>query len=69
MLSRHARRSLIAAVAAVMVTGGLAPLGAGGQAFAAPPSQTAEKSPQGKAASALTEDAAPYAGTRFPEFR
>ncbi|MFF6956759.1 LamG-like jellyroll fold domain-containing protein [Streptomyces sp. NPDC008317] len=45
-------------MAAVMVTGGLAPLGAGGQAFAAPPSQTAEKSPQGKAASALTEDAA-----------
>ncbi|MFJ4406427.1 hypothetical protein [Streptomyces sp. NPDC088910] len=58
MLSRRARRSLIAAVAAVMVTGGLAPLCAGGQAFAAPPSQTAEKSPQGKAASALTEDAA-----------
>ncbi|MFJ1587248.1 hypothetical protein ACIOC1_28495 [Streptomyces sp. NPDC088197] len=56
-------------MAAVMVTGGLAPLGAGGQAFAAPPSQTAEKSPQGKAASALTEDAATDAGTRFPVFR
>lgn len=41
-----------------MVTGGLVPLGAAGQAFAAPPPQTAQGSSPGKSASALTEDAA-----------
>ncbi|MEU6848594.1 LamG-like jellyroll fold domain-containing protein [Actinacidiphila alni] len=58
MLSRRARRSLVAAVAAVLVTGGLVPLGAAGQAVAAPPGQTDKGSSLAKSSSALTQDAA-----------